>query len=66
MREKSKHNWSIWLIFLFFIIVSFVMLLPLYYLILGSFRNSKDLFRYGMDLVVRPELMSLNNYKHFR
>lgn len=64
MREKSKHNWSIWLIFLFFIIVSFVMLLPLYYLILGSFRNSKDLFRYGMDLVIRPELMSLDNYKY--
>ena len=47
-----------------FIIVSFVMLLPLYYLILGSFRNSKDLFRFGMDLVIRPELMSLDNYKY--
>lgn len=64
MHEKSGNKWSMWILFLFFIIVSIIMLLPLYYLVLGSFRNSKDLFRYGMDLVIRPELMRLDNYKY--
>ncbi len=47
----------------FFVIVSFAMLFPLYYMFLASFKSSKELFRNGMDLRIVPALMSLDNYK---
>lgn len=63
MGMKSKRVWAAIFIAIFLLIVSFVMLFPFYYLFLASFKSSKDLFRYGMDFRIIPELMSLDNYR---
>lgn len=63
MGIKSKKTLMAVLIIVFFVIVSFVMLFPLYYMFMASFKSSKELFRNGMDFRIIPELMSLDNYR---
>lgn len=63
MGMKSRRMWTAILITILFLVVSFIMLFPFYYLFLASFKSSKELFRYGMDFRINPELMSLDNYR---
>jgi len=60
---KSRKTIGIILMVAFFIIVSIIVLFPLYYMFMASFKSSKELFRNGMDLRFMPSLMSLDNYK---
>jgi len=60
---KHRRMWLTLLTVVFFIIVSFIILFPLYYMLMASFKSSKELFRDGMDFRIIPSLMSLDNYK---
>lgn len=51
------------LMIVFFLFVCFIVLFPLYYMFMASFKSSKELFRNGMDFRIIPSLMSLDNYK---
>lgn len=63
MSKKRKKSFSYgFIVIFFFVLVSIIVLIPLYYLFLASFRDSRELFRQGMDLSIRLELMSIRNY----
>jgi arabinosaccharide transport system permease protein len=63
MDTKLRKFWLKASIIVFFIIVSFIVLFPLYYMFMASFKSSKELFRNGMDFRILPSLLSLDNYK---
>lgn len=60
--NARKPTLSVFVI-VFFVIVSCVMLFPLYYLFIASFKSSSELFRTVLDLRIIPSLMSLDNYE---
>ncbi|WP_319475939.1 carbohydrate ABC transporter permease [Marispirochaeta aestuarii] len=47
-----------------FIILGFILVFPLYYLVLASFRQTQLLFREGMALGINLEQMTLENYAY--
>lgn len=63
MNTKLRRKLLTALIVVFFLIVCFIVLFPLYYMFMASFKSSKELFRNGMDFRIIPSLMSLDNYK---
>ncbi|MBA2939673.1 carbohydrate ABC transporter permease [Paenibacillus sp. CGMCC 1.16610] len=63
MNTKLRRTLLTALIVIFFLIVCFIVLFPLYYMFMASFKSSKELFRNGMDFRIIPSLMSLDNYK---
>jgi arabinosaccharide transport system permease protein len=64
MGETAKRRLFSCFLVLFFAILSFVILLPFYAVVLASFKPGKDLIRYGLNLSLDFEVMSLANY-HF-
>lgn len=50
------------LLFLFFVILSIIILLPIYAIVLASFKPGRDLIRYGLNLDFDLSKMSFNNY----
>lgn len=62
MESTVKGRVQTILTILLFVILSIIILFPLYFLILASFKDSKDLFRNGMDLRIIPSTMSIKNY----
>ncbi|MFH5183465.1 carbohydrate ABC transporter permease [Paenibacillus sp. TAB 01] len=63
MNTKLKKKLLTVSMIIFFLIVCFIVLFPLYYMFMASFKSSKELFRNGMDFRIIPSLMSLDNYK---
>jgi arabinosaccharide transport system permease protein len=63
MDTKLKKKLMTILMIIFFIILSLIILFPLYFMFVASFKSSKELFRNGMDLRLIPSLLSLDNYK---
>lgn len=63
MRDNLKSMSSSVGLFLFFVIVTIIVLFPLYYLVIASLQPSSEVFRTGMKLVFDPEIMGLDNYK---
>jgi len=63
MGITANRTTSTVFVTIFFVIVSFVMLFPLYYLFIASFKSSSELFRTVIDLRIIPSLMSLDNYE---
>lgn len=63
MNTKLRRKLLTALIVVFFLIVCFIVLFPLYYMFMASFKSSKELFRNGMDFRIIPSLLSLDNYK---
>lgn len=61
---KTYRSWSIpsVLLMLLFTVLALFTLFPLYCLFLASFKPSTELLRYGLNLRIDPELMSLKNY----
>ncbi|MFC3342438.1 carbohydrate ABC transporter permease [Paenibacillus abyssi] len=45
-----------------FIVFTVVALFPLFALLLASFKPSQELLRYGLNLKIQPELLTLRNY----
>jgi arabinosaccharide transport system permease protein len=63
MNPNIRRKLLMVLMISFFLIVCFIVLFPLYYMFMASFKSSKELFRSGMDFRIIPSLMSLDNYK---
>ncbi|WP_274651164.1 carbohydrate ABC transporter permease [Paenibacillus humicola] len=63
MSEAVRKKLTTAVIITFFILVCFIVLFPLYYMFMASFKDSRELFRNGMDLRLIPGMMSLDNYK---
>jgi arabinosaccharide transport system permease protein len=64
VSTKHKRKFQIVLLVAFFIVVSCIVLFPLYYLFMASFRSSTELFRNGIDFQLSLHSMSLDNYKY--
>ncbi|MFC0213652.1 carbohydrate ABC transporter permease [Paenibacillus chartarius] len=60
----AKRTWSISTILLLalFLVLAALALFPFYALTLASFKPSKELLRYGLNVKLQPELLSLKNY----
>lgn len=63
MNTNSGKRLLTALIIVFFIVISIIVLFPLYYMFMASFKSSTELFRNGIDFRIVPGLMSLDNYK---
>ena len=59
--RKGKKLTSI-LLFLLFLVISVFALFPLFAIVLGSLKPSTEILRFGLNLKLQPELLSLNNY----
>lgn len=62
-NRKRKHSWISVFIFLFFAVLSFIVLFPLFAIALASFKPGTELLRTGLNVRWEPEVMSLNNYR---
>ncbi|MEW9673920.1 carbohydrate ABC transporter permease [Ammoniphilus sp. 3BR4] len=63
--ESAQH--SIFLrtfITVVFIIISFLALFPFFAMLLASFKPSTELLRFGLNLKLQPELLTLDNYNY--
>ncbi|URN92651.1 MAG: carbohydrate ABC transporter permease [Candidatus Pristimantibacillus lignocellulolyticus] len=63
MAEKQRWNFSAVFLLLFFIILAVMALFPLYALFLASIKPSSELFRYGLNVRLDFDVMTLANYK---
>ncbi|TCL74123.1 L-arabinose ABC transporter membrane protein [Hydrogenispora ethanolica] len=63
MNANHKRSLLTVLMIVSFIIVSLIVLFPLYYMLMASFKSSRELFRNGLDLGIRLDLMNLENYR---
>lgn len=65
-KQSSKNRKKLILqilIFLLFLSVSLIIIIPFYILVISSFKPGNDLMRYGINLAIEPEKMSLNNFR---
>lgn len=60
---KRKSQISSVLLCIFFAVVAFITLLPLFLLLVSSFRPGTDLMRYGLNFNIDWLTANLNNYK---
>lgn len=60
IRRKSFSIVS----FILLACLSFLVLFPFAALLLASFKPASELMRYGLNLNIQPELLSLDNYKY--
>ncbi|MFW6046803.1 MAG: carbohydrate ABC transporter permease [Candidatus Woesearchaeota archaeon] len=58
---QKKLDFQVILIFLFFIIVSFIFIFPFIWMISSSFKSTGDIFSAGIQII--PENPTLNSYK---
>ena len=50
------------LIFVLFLILSLIIIIPFYILVISSFKPGNDLIRYGINLKIELDKMSLDNF----
>lgn len=50
-------------LFLFFLILGVILVIPFYIVFISSFKDGGDLIRYGINLSIEPDKMSLTNFK---
>ncbi|WP_100405328.1 carbohydrate ABC transporter permease [Bacillus solitudinis] len=60
---KKKNRMASMFLVSYFIIVCLIVLFPFYALLLAAFKPTADLMRYGVDLNLNWESMSLNNFR---
>lgn len=63
MDEKQKWNFSTIGLILLFVVLGVIALFPLYALFLASIKPSSELFRYGLNVRLDFDVMTLTNYK---
>jgi arabinosaccharide transport system permease protein len=63
--ESRQHSraFSIFLAIIF-ILLAFLALFPFYAMLLASFKSSKELLRFGLNLKLQVDLLTLANYKY--
>jgi arabinosaccharide transport system permease protein len=64
MRKAVNTKWttSSFVLLAFFILVSIAVLIPLYGIVLSSFKPAKEVLRFGLNLNIDLNVMSLSNY----
>ena len=63
MRMKRKVQPSSVLTFLLFLLLCIIILFPLLCLLLGAFKPSSYIIRFGLNAKIEPEIMSLDNFR---
>ncbi|MHA7967627.1 carbohydrate ABC transporter permease [Paenibacillus sp. CAU 1782] len=63
MKQSTRRNPASLILLLVFIILSMVSLFPLYALVLASIKPASELFRYGLNVRLDFDVMTLANYK---
>ncbi|CAH1223566.1 L-arabinose transport system permease protein AraQ [Paenibacillus auburnensis] len=61
--QRKKFTASSWLLLVLFAILAVLMLFPLYALFLASLKPASELFRYGLNVRLDFDVMSLDNYR---
>lgn len=61
-KERSRWRVSTILLILLFIALAVLAIFPLFALTLASLKPSKELLRFGLNLKIQPDVMSLKNY----
>ncbi|MCM3540675.1 carbohydrate ABC transporter permease [Priestia endophytica] len=62
MQLTRRQKWTKISITTFFSIIGLIILFPLFCLILASFKPSTELLRFGLNLKLQPDILSLDNY----
>ena len=61
-RRKKEKIFSV-LMFLFFVILAILILIPIWAIFIGSFKDGTELLRNGLNLKLEFEKMNLDNWK---
>lgn len=61
-RQKKERIFSA-LMFLFFVILMIIILIPIWAIFIGSFKDGTELLRNGLNLKIEPGNMNLDNWK---
>ncbi|WP_310830178.1 carbohydrate ABC transporter permease [Paenibacillus pedocola] len=61
--QRKKFTAASWLLLVLFAILAVLMLFPLYALFLASLKPASELFRYGLNVRLDFDVMSLDNYR---
>lgn len=61
-RQKKERVFSV-LMFLFFVILMIIILLPIWAIFIGSFKDGTELLRNGLNLKIELDKMNLDNWK---
>ena len=59
---KARRRMMSVLVFILFMLVSLIMLFPVYYLVIGSLQDGQEIFRAGMKFFLNPGDMKWSNY----
>jgi arabinosaccharide transport system permease protein len=62
INTRYKRKLASIILFIFFILISVFALFPLFAIILGSFKPSQEILRFGLNLKIQPEVLTLKNY----
>ncbi len=64
MEKVKDQKWTLssFVLLVFFILVSIFALLPLYSIVLSSFKPAQEVLRFGLNLNIDLSVMSLSNY----
>jgi len=62
-KTKSKTSSTTIFLVIFFILLAALVLFPIYCIVLASFKPSKELLRFGLNIKIDPAIMSWDNYK---
>lgn len=61
-KKLQKGKWARVITFLMLLFFSIFALVPFYFMLVSSFKPGSELIRYGINLKLQPEIMSLKNY----
>lgn len=62
IKEKMKITPHTVLLLILFTGIALIVLFPIYSITLASFKPSTELLRFGLNIKIQPDKMSLNNY----
>lgn len=62
-KKKSRLTLGSVTVFLFFVVLTIIVLFPLFAIVLASFKPGTELLRAGLNVRWEPEIMSLKNYQ---
>lgn len=64
IKVKQKITPETIFLVVFFTVLALLVLFPIYCIVLASFKPSKELLRFGLNIKIDPSIMSWDNYKY--
>ncbi|HHX60691.1 MAG TPA: carbohydrate ABC transporter permease [Epulopiscium sp.] len=64
IKVKQKITPETIFLVVFFTVLALLVLFPIYCIVLASFKPSKELLRFGLNIKIDPAIMSWDNYKY--